>query len=58
VECFFIERPGAADIGFGSGGRFGASLEPEDDLKVEEFGEFGESRNVAFAEVGGWKVIA
>ncbi|CAE6448019.1 unnamed protein product [Rhizoctonia solani] len=55
VECFFVERPGAGDIGFGSGGKFGVSLGPEDDIAVEEAGE---SRSVAFAEVGGWKIIA
>ncbi|CUA69007.1 hypothetical protein RSOLAG22IIIB_08259 [Rhizoctonia solani] len=54
AECFFIERPGAGDIGFGFGGKFGAAPEAEDDAGDEEPGE---TRGVAFAEVKDWKMI-
>ncbi|CAE6381091.1 unnamed protein product [Rhizoctonia solani] len=54
AECFFVERPGAAAIGFGYGGKFANSFEPEDDAEGEEAGE---SRTVTFGDVGGWKLI-
>ncbi|KAF8750369.1 Phospholipase C P1 nuclease [Rhizoctonia solani] len=50
AECFFIERPGAADIGFGYGGKFANSFEPEDDAEGEEAGE---SRKVTFGDAPG-----
>ncbi|KAH7332885.1 hypothetical protein B0J17DRAFT_677968 [Rhizoctonia solani] len=54
VECFFIERPGAGAIGFGFGVKFRAVSEPEDNLEDKEVGE---TRNVAFREVGEWKIV-
>ncbi|KAJ1302316.1 hypothetical protein OPQ81_001133 [Rhizoctonia solani] len=54
AECFFIERPGAGDIGFGFGGKFGGVPEAEDEVEDEETGE---TRNVGFSEIEGWKII-
>ncbi|QRV96049.1 hypothetical protein RhiJN_24067 [Ceratobasidium sp. AG-Ba] len=54
VECFFIERPGAGDVGFGFGGRFGGDAMEEDDQNEEEAGE---GRLVAAEETVGWKIL-
>ena len=54
AECFFIERPGAGDIGFGFGVIFGTASEAQDNAEDEEFGE---ARGVTFAEVREWKMI-
>ncbi|CAE6450129.1 unnamed protein product [Rhizoctonia solani] len=54
AECFFIERPGAGDVGFGFGAKFGAASEEQDNTEDDEFGE---TRSVAFEEVREWKMI-
>ncbi|QRW10377.1 hypothetical protein RhiLY_09376 [Ceratobasidium sp. AG-Ba] len=54
VECFFIERPGAGDVGFGFGARFGGDA-------MEEVGhgdeEMGECALVAVQDMTGWKIL-
>ncbi|KAL5637668.1 hypothetical protein ACGC1H_002067 [Rhizoctonia solani] len=53
AECFFIDRPGAGDVGFGFGGKFEITPEAQD----MEDEESGETRSVAFAEVREWKMV-
>ncbi|EUC56753.1 hypothetical protein RSOL_194520 [Rhizoctonia solani AG-3 Rhs1AP] len=55
AECFFIDRPGAGDVGFGFGGKFETTSEVQDNPEDEESGE---TKSVAFAEVSGWKMIS
>ncbi|KAF8594927.1 hypothetical protein BDV93DRAFT_549024, partial [Ceratobasidium sp. AG-I] len=57
VECFVLERPGAGDVGFGFGGRFGGGeVEEESDEKGEE-DDVGEVNSIEASEMIGWKIL-
>ncbi|KAG8735353.1 hypothetical protein FRC10_010688 [Ceratobasidium sp. 414] len=55
VECFYIERPGTGNIGFGFGGRFGGDMADEADGGE---GEPGEERVVGAEEMSEWKMLS
>ncbi|KAG9127031.1 hypothetical protein FRC07_000958 [Ceratobasidium sp. 392] len=53
IECFFIERPGADNIGFGFGGKYGG--EGNEDANAEELGEV---RIVSPEDMRSWRILA